>query len=292
VKKIFFLFLLSILSIPSFSQCDWFSDFEPGYPDFSIIPDSTHLWQVGLANKNFLNTVLDSDHIIITDTLADYPNNVNSSFTIFPFCYLVGDQATLLTFDIKIDADTLRDGLYIEFSLDGGFIWTNIKYDSWAPYNDTELSDTLANGEYGFSGREEKSVGFASCVSYNVTGPIMFRFNFISDSIDNHREGCMIDNISVTHLQCEGIEEITGNYHFSGVYPNLVSNISFLQIKNQNQKIKSIQFFSSLGMLEKTISQPYQNNFPILKKDFSPGIYFYRIQLVNGKMDEGKFLVK
>jgi hypothetical protein len=87
-----------------------------------------------------------------------------------------------------------------------------------------------------------------------------------------------------------GITQTSSNFSSMEVYPNPVVSFSLLQLRNE--KVDRIEFFNSLGIMVKSVSNPQQNNIPIVKKDFAEGIYLYRIQLVNGKIDEGKFVVE
>ncbi|MEP7128195.1 MAG: T9SS type A sorting domain-containing protein [Chitinophagales bacterium] len=131
----------------------------------------------------------------------------------------------------------------------------------------------------------------SACSCFLGTGYPKYRFVFKSDSIDNQRCGWSIFHITASVFYCDGIEEINSVRHFANVYPNPVSDISFFHLNDQNQQIEYIQFFNSIGVLMKTISDPGQNEIPVLKKDFSTGLSFFRVQLKDGKMDAGKFVV-
>ena len=84
----------------------------------------------------------------------------------------------------------------------------------------------------------------------------------------------------------------SSTYHFSSVFPNPVSNISFLQIQTQNNPIKQVDFFDQLGRKISTVNSPNQFRIPINKEKFSDGIFFYRIRLLNGTTDSGSFIVE
>lgn len=151
----------------------------------------------------------------ITDTINPYPVNNSSSFefmvTDWPYvtdCF----GMFLIIFNHIFDTDTMYDGGYLEISFDNKETWYNIIdsvpqfiLDSTADYSLENMygnSDTLWNGQKGFSGRKElftSVVIFTLKPQYNCSiDTIFIRFTFISDSIDNHKEGWNIYSISLT----------------------------------------------------------------------------------------------
>ena len=291
MKKILLSILLFFISVPAFSQLAYIT-FEQDSPDSLIVTDSSNLWEIGIAHKTFLNTDSNNNHVIVTDTSGFYPNNIHSSFIIKPFCCFQASAGIRLEFKSKMDADTLRDGGYVEFSIDEGYTWTNVKYDN-SFFVDTYLPDTLLNGEYGFTGKTDwRTVDFNYCFFSYQPVSIMYRFTFVGDSIDNSREGWMIDDLTLNGEACEGIQEINTNYHFSSVFPNPVSNTSFLKIQNQNSLISQVDFYDALGRKISTLNSLHQSNLPLSKDKFGEGIFFYRVELSNHKTDSGLFVVQ
>ncbi|HYV91606.1 MAG TPA: T9SS type A sorting domain-containing protein [Chitinophagales bacterium] len=268
-------------------------DFESPNDLISIDTSVGNLWQIASPQKVFINSAFYGSKVIITDSTNSYPPNNQSAFVVkIPSSFVQNyGQQLFISFHYMINTDTFRDGGELEYSVDGGMNWGSSNNFDFGQL----LTDTLFDGSPGLSGSSNgwSYISFYACnIWISNEDSLWLKFTFKSDSINNPKDGWALDDIHVQGIDCAGIEEINTNYHFVSVYPNPVSNVSFLQIKNQNQKIESIQFFNSLGVLVKTISHPHQNNFPVLKKDFPEGMYLYRVQLANGKRDDEKFVVE
>jgi hypothetical protein len=144
-----------------------------------------------------------------------YPSGNNSSFTMTaalePFSW---SPVFFLQFYQAFDTDTLRDGGYLEVSWDYGSTWINV-FDDWMMPVTIEIydpqwypmqADTLFNGQRGFSGRSNRTGGhpqwfFTSICWTNIgfieVDTLKFRFNFVSDTIPEQRDGWMIDQITL-----------------------------------------------------------------------------------------------
>lgn len=204
-------------------------NFEEPYPNISIDTSSSNFWQVGMPQKIILDSALSAPNVIITDTIDNYLTNNHSYFDFrIEEEYLWGFGTNLFFgFYHKIDSDTLRDGGYIEVSFDGEQSFVNIIeypeglfYEGYPgdDYNELNLygiTDTLFTGEQGFSGTSSDwtltmfgwhiipisppesgtEPGYFDYAKGFLENDVVLRFNFISDSIDNQREGWMIDDI-------------------------------------------------------------------------------------------------
>ncbi|MEI7663786.1 MAG: T9SS type A sorting domain-containing protein [Bacteroidota bacterium] len=259
--------LLTILVFSAFSlvaqvkQPDYVGDtlgpwsvisFETPSEYLHINPTAQNIWQVGIPGKSIFNQAWSLPKAMVTDTLNFYPDNNQSSFEIsigqfntnwmFPYDLFID-------FRHKFDSDTLRDGGYISVSWDHRQTWTNI-LDDTVPnqflfvtparngyfYGNTNLysaSDSLFNGEHGFSG---KSNGWIhSCMAWYtlpVNRPASFppdtmflRFNFISDNIHHNREGWMIDEIRIFSIDLgSGLFDASAGNMKALVVPNPVKD--------------------------------------------------------------------
>ena len=102
----------------------------------------------------------------------------------------------------------------------------------------------------------------------------------------------MIDDITIGVTNCEGIQEVHFPNQFSNIFPNPVSDISFLQIQNQNSLINQVDFYDALGRKISTLNHPHQSTIPVSREKFGEGIFFYRVGLSNHKTDSGSFVVQ
>ena len=292
--------LLVVSLLLYFQNCfcqTWLIDFES--PDTLISIDSSagNIWQIGSPHKSLIDSSFNGTNAIVTDTINYYPPNNKSIFLLklpSPFV-LNGNVGIQLDLNYKLDSDTLRDGGSIEVSFDNGSNWINLFYaSSYSGANSSSLDDILFDGTHGISGNRASmwnSFERTTCLVSNQDS-VIFRFTFRSDSIDNGREGWLIDNIMATVIICEGIQEINTNYHFSSVFPDPVSNTSFLQIKNQNSLISQVDFYDVLGRKISSLIHPDQSDIAISKEKFDEGIFFYRVELSNHKVDSGTFVVQ
>lgn len=181
------------------------------------------MWQVGTPQKVIFHEAYSPSRAMVTDTLNPYPNNnlsyfqfmvtpQNLPFPIFPLSIFLG-------FKHKINSDSLKDGGYITVSYDKGASWENV-INSNPPffgfYMNTNIytqNDSLINGQLGFSGTDTSwkttnigwpLMGVKSSAQYDT---ILFRFNFISDSIQTNKDGWMIDDIRLYAVFYSGLEK-------------------------------------------------------------------------------------
>jgi hypothetical protein len=278
--------------------------FEEPSEFIQILPTPGNIWQIGEPQKTFFNSAYTVPNAIITGTTGFYPVNNLSSFTL-----LISQENSnyqypmnlFIDFRHKFDTDTLKDGGFISVSWDLGQTWNNILDDSlsgwWfvSPFRpetfvfgNTNLyskTDTLCNGEHGFSG---KSNGWVhSCVAWYdlpVTDSdnwppdtMLLRFNFVSDGNQNDREGWMIDQIRIFSLD---LGSGTGDEQAgikAKISPNPVLSDAFVTLDKVYDRVDyTIYDLSGKTLLNGTVEN--SNQFPILNRNFNPGIYMIKIK--------------
>lgn len=231
--------------LPFTGRCD----FEPVENcDFIAIDTSAeNTWIVAKPQKVFFDSAYSKEHAILTDSVNPYPPN---NYSYFEIPVTITYHNVAIDFWHKFDTDTLTDGGYISISYDTGATWHNVldiakqidthftggmHYYTGAVYTDSSL---LFNGEKGFSGNSGGWVKSTfdihwtlpmSIENFHGYGNIIIRFNFISDSVDNGKEGWMIDSLKV-------IESLIGNTNTINsepisLYPNPSKGIVHLQLK-------------------------------------------------------------
>lgn len=128
----------------------------PGY-----IPDSaaTPLWQIGRTTKTYFTTSPFGVVGIMTDTSANYPTNANNFFII----KLQNSLNLIVDIWHRYQTDSAHDRGIVEFSIDHGATWQNVKGDCNADSGSSHfpgtltdnfygVNDTLATGDKAFSG--------------------------------------------------------------------------------------------------------------------------------------------
>ncbi len=300
-----------ILSLLCFSLVSIVADaqFNPEVIDFESVTNSlihidtanhANLWQIGHPQKTIFDTALSAPNVIVTDTIHPYPINTNSSFqfTIYDSAFLLsGGWVSMyggyvdVYIHYKMDSDSLRDGGYIEYSLDTGRTWND--FYLWSPwiYNNS----TLYNGHHGITGHTS---GWNDCHIYillcdlyyppQTSNSLDIRFTFISDSINTNKEGWMIDNLSYGFGPCEGIHEAS-KANTVTAYPVPASTSIGFQ-SDEVMKNATLIIYDDKGQKVKTIENINGTQWNLTNQNFSSGIYFYQLFNAHRWSASGKFI--
>lgn len=273
-------------------------------PTNKIIIDTTagNLWQIGTAQKEFLNTGHDGPNSIVTDTISAYTVNNNSSFIyVIRNPYTQGCETTL-QFWHKYDIDSLDYG-EIEASYDGG--------NSWVPVSDTSGVDPYWSYFWWDMDFHEVAQNY-TWHNLRITGTsdgwimskfnwqwwmavdrdtiianpdsLMIKFSFHSDSDFDNKEGWMIDQIWVA-AEYEGCGSAK-NYELEEnmeIYPNPVTTSTVIHLK-KSVKNGSLSLFNSFGQEVMTLSELSGNEIYFSPDNLKSGIYIIRIT------DNGQFI--
>jgi hypothetical protein len=304
MKKLSLIFAV-IAFYPCFGQQDTIFNYLMTFESeptmfFQQASPTTDIWQMGIPEKDHFNAAWQGEKVIVTDRTNPYPANNHSWFDLEINCWELGYPFVGIEFMQKIETDTLKDGGYISVSYDDGHSWCNIIKDSigkWStPYqnwfdifqqNLYADSNILVNGEFGFSGSipSWQKVNFAwfdlVTKKKNNSDKMIIRFNFISDSIDNHHDGWMIDNLRVYTLNLGGsISELDVANSLS-LYPIPLNEQSKL-VSKSGEIIKQIMIYNLMGQ---KIGQ-YQagsSTFDIGSINLKSGTYIIETTLQNNK---------
>lgn len=261
--------------------------------DFIVIDTnfSNNIWQIGFPDKAIFN-IGNMSNKIVTDTLLAYGINNLSVFGI-DVIRMPLDMWIEVFFNHIIDSDTLQDGGYIEISSDGGATWENIinspnYFQEWGELGMYSHSDTLYNGIPGFSGftGTYKQSGFS--IGMENTDTLNIRFCFISDSIDNQRNGWCIDELWLLG-GWEGIHE-TNEINYK-LYPNPIISESLLSFENPNNEKFTLEIIDSYGRLIKSSDNITSNQVVISSTNFTQGIYLFKLYSHHGAYSQGKFII-
>lgn len=258
----------------------------------NYLPDTaaTPLWQIGHSRKAFFNIDTTGQTTIMTDSLNAYPVNANNWFIIkLPGWYGIID------FWHRYQTDSGFDGGVVEFSLDIGHTWQNVKgacntdsMSSWAGIrteNFYTFNDTLTMGTPAFTGTKSttqfsrfqfwlgppvKSTS-GDCLHY--TDSIYVRFRFISDTVADSLAGWIIDSIKIENDQYYGSVGKVNNDRSLSISPNPSANGHFIFPALKNKALYNLAVINSLG--QTVLKIPYKE--AINLSGFSRGLYFYKV---------------
>ncbi len=213
-------------------------------------------------------------NVIVTDTINSYPVNDTSTFSVR---FLAGQGFTYphtatLSGVYKVDSDSLSDFGKIEFSPNNGETWIDLLTDT--VYESTNslywitdkpvLTGKAANWEYFFV----SVAGLGSVFDIQEGDTIVYKFTFISDSIQTNRDGLMYDNL-IFEDWVEGLEEIGYGRIKSECFPNPASDKLSIKFDNNESVLFDIfiydvqgkQVYSSTTIAENIdLSVVYQRN--------------------------------
>ncbi len=283
-------------------------------PCFYLKTDTSaiNIWQIGEPQKTFFNSSFSLPNAVVTDTLNNYPVNKYSYFDLiiddnsFPYFY------NQMCFEIKhkIDTDTLKDGGYITVSFDKGQSWNiiineqlidycivpNPWDDSFINKNIYSQEDTLFNGEYGFSGKSdwtETRFTWSYCPVKNnteVADTVIIRFNFISDNIDNEKEGWMIDDIRLFNADLGSNVENLNKQKHSAFQTNPVKDKSII-IFDKIYKNTDVYLYDFQGKELRKTTVKNKKEYLFTANNLPVGMYFLKIIFDNKISETYKIII-
>lgn len=283
----FALFLFSFSAGAQIQSSQYFDgDSTDPWPIVIKIDSSrSNIWQIGRPQKSYFNSASSSPNAIITDTSGFYPMNDTSRFTAYFRSYGSSGRIRAIQWKQKIDFDAGSDGGMVEFSIDSGRTWQNA-FNNPNVYKfygfDSANFDTLKGGEYAFSGTDttwrDVWLCFQSSSRIKLGEPFMLRFTILSDSINNDKEGWMIDNLldHVTYIHTVVNQEKFASYF--KIYPNPTQDILYLEAEKipDFHMIEQMQLCDAVGQtLEEWTNIP--TKFFIDVRKYQSGMYYLNI---------------
>ena len=228
----------------SINQLNTFESSADNLITYNQAVSSISLWQRGIINKtNLTSAVADNSNVYATGLTDSYPANTKSYLT--SRCYDLSQTPNpVLKFDMAFDLQYSGDILYMQYSTNGGNVWSLLGSETDANwYTANTGCPTCVGGEWtGDSGSTNSSGttnGTKRLYSYNLAAfgsasptpqsNIIFRFVFESDAQDEY-DGAFIDNFVI-----EGTPLDTNEYSINNInlYPNPVKSVLNYTIDNQ-----------------------------------------------------------
>jgi len=293
MKKLYFTTVLLILIVRS-SSAQFYTQYFDGADTslynailIDIDPDSSNVWQIGTPQKTIFNSAATQPNAIVTDTINFYPTNDTSRFIAKVYLNSWTWGIFALQWKQKLDMDTSFDGGIIEYSTDSGSTWINVFNNPYV-YNfygyDSLNADTLSGGEYAFSGTDSTWRDIWLCFDmswlqqFQWNDTLLFRFTLLSDSVNNNKEGWLIDNM-LSHITIVHTIKETEQDKYLNVYPNPANNIVHIQAEKimDFHIIEQMELVDPLGrVVEKWTNIPTKFWFDASK--YNDGLYFLKVK--------------
>lgn len=245
--------------------------------------DSSNIWQVGVPQKNIFDSAATLPNALLTDSINYYPPNNSSSFQ-FSYKPISNWGVLAIQWKQKLDMDAGLDGGKIEFSVDSGTTWQNAFSNPYT-YNFYGFLaanvDTLPNGDTVFTGTDSLWRDVWLCYDMNwlsTNDSMIVRFTFSSDSIENNKEGWMIDNISIHRTMIHTINEVESERYLK-IFPNPASDIIHIEAQKLQQFhiIERMLLVNAVGQ----VVDEWKNiptKFFINTRKYSNGSYYLNIK--------------
>lgn len=261
--------------------------------------NAANIWQIGIPGKILFDSAYSGPDAILTDTQNYYPSNNHSAF----YLTLLRDEGFMyIQFWHQYNTDTLVDGGTIQISFDSGMSWGNVIDSSflslyqmapnpgmaWNFYTRGDTIQSLGN-QPGFSGN---SIGWrysAFSVFYQDANAdldtFLLRFVFASDSLNNSKEGWMIDNI-IAGANHAGIKEYSPDK--SSAFPNPFTNI--LTIHSSGKTVSEVALFDITS--RKIVQRKFTGSITLNTWHLAKGLYIYEVRNKDGFFSKGKVIKK
>jgi len=282
-------------------------------PKYNVNIDttSTHLWRIGKTHKAFFSAgSVDTTFAIMTDTAQPYSKNANDAFllkiTNLPF-------NAIIDFKHKYQTKPGRDGGIVEFSLDTGTTWQNVKgicnADSGSPgfggiltSNFYAKTDTLATGDPAFTNtsgtwqysRFQFFMGFPVRLTKGTSGchinsgiPVYIRFRFVSDSMPVPMDGWIIDSIKIEADDYGNLVPQISSYHTLNISPNPSKDGIFIFPTLDNENQTQIEITNAMGQV--LFKTPYSHRIDL--SQYPQGLYLYKV-VNNDEYYSGRLIIR
>ena len=296
MKKYLVSILLTLSISSSFGQ--WLDDenYKMTFDDsiglnhifIDTISNPNNIWQIGKPQKNIFTSAYSNFNAIVSDTINSYPINDTSVFIIKnTSCQgLPLHHTTILSCKYSVNSDTLNDFGKIEVSFDNQLTWINLLMDTLIQ-NDSYFQTLEYKWEYFgedkpiLSGNSEgwknawiNIAQFGYYFNFGWCDTVVYRFTFISDSIQTNKDGLMFDDFEFIDY-AESINNLQKNEIIS-IFPNPVSN----ELTIESTENLSFEISNSIGQIMQK-GNLLENN-KVNTNNYKSGIYFVKFE--NGRV--------
>jgi len=277
-----------------FGQCGWpsfiyditFEDSLTSFVHINNLSDTDDVWQIGLPQKVAFNAAYSGTHVIVTDTTDSYPPNDTSEFIVY---HLAMDgwgtpAHVVLGGNYWVDSDSVSDFGKIEVSFRPDSGWLDLIDPQWSvgPYWVDGIYPTLSGRSMGWkyfllnhAGLRDTLIALAG-ITLQFCDTVYYRFTFISDSIDTHRDGLMFDDLHFEDWS-QGIQEyVSSNFH-SSASPDPTDGLITLTYETANIGALKLVICDPMGRPVISIAHvPYHRD-ELDVSGLAAGIYLYEL---------------
>jgi len=292
--KSLILFTLFAIFIYSDAKAQWyFTQYFDGADtvfensvNVQIDTSSSNVWQIGIPNKVIFDSASTYPNALVTDTAGFYPANNVSSLQVKVVNNFGSWGIFALQWLQKLDMDSYEDGGLVEFTIDNGTTWQNVVNNPYV-YNfygfDLANLVQLNSGEDAFSGTDSTWKDIWLCFDmswmYNFPDTLQFRFTFKSDSIDNNKEGWMIDNMIAHITFIHTVKSNPSPENYLHVYPSPTDGIVHVEVEKlmEYHIIEDMELINMYGIVKQRWEHlPTKFWFDASKYD--DGIYMLKVK--------------
>ena len=304
MKPIFLSFIVALVSNVVSAQNYYEISFEgTGLYEFDtyheLVVEPGGLWQVGSPDKPVFTEAYTLPNAIVTDTANPYPINANSSFMIKHVADLGFEMPNHVLFTglYRVDADSLTDYGMIEFSPDNGVTWVDLvdqgQYDAmihWGNFGSDSDVPVLTGNSNGWQNFEVYFPELGSVFSIVTGDTVLFKFSFISDAIENNRDGLMFDSLRIEDtppLNVNKQDLETGLM----IYPNPANSILTLDYSKTDNGEFTIEIYNHLGMKVSEMKENEQWNKTVDVSHYANGFYCIELSdILGNRLRSGVFV--
>lgn len=265
-----------------------------------LVVEPMGLWQIGSPDKTIFTDAFTLPNAIVTDTANAYPVNANSSFILKHVADLGFDMPSVVEFGGKyqVDSDSLTDYGTLEFSPDNGTTWIDLinqgQYDASIFWDEGQTDSEIpvltgnSNGWKTFSVQLQQ-LGMVFPINSGDT--VLFKFSFISDAIDNARDGLMFDSLFMLDVPPVGLDEQNAADQFT-IYPNPANATIQLNYSSTANAEMTVVIYNYLGAKIDELVLTENNNKVLPIAHYANGFYTVVVSDSTGNRQQTGVFVK
>ena len=306
-KSVLAIIILIISCCKGYGQCvgegdDFIVNFESGgFFNFSCLiqkdsTDTVNVWEIGIPSKSVFDTAFSPINVIVTDKTNTYKTNDTSWFM---FAKRPGTASAIWGWHIfegmyYVNSDTISDYGKIEYSPNNGVTWIDLLQDTsglviWEDYWGASYIKPVLSGNSNGWKRFQCRINIPDSIhifSSNLfADTVLYRFTFITDSVETNKDGLMFDNINVSELT-ESVTDPHASNNLITVYPTPAQStlrVSYAQPMRQPQ----IRITNSMGQTIRIMNNYTATDIDI--SDLPNGVYM--LQCADDKVCASKRFV-
>jgi len=273
-KGVLAIILLIISCGKGYGQCigdpfDFIYNFDNSIVDYNCFirkdsTDTVNVWEVGIPSKSVFDTAFSPINVIVTDKINTYKTNDTSWFMFAKRPGTASSDWGWHKFDgmYYVNSDTISDYGKMEYSPNNGITWIDLFKDTsglvgWYDYPGTGYIKPVLSGNSNGWKRFRCTIRIpdsilASNHFYPNTAITLYRFTFITDSIETNKDGLMFDDFKFYDI-AESVTDPYASNNLITVYPTPAQStlrVSYAQPMHQPQ----IRITNSLGQTMRTMN--------------------------------------